>query len=99
MAHLVMKRPCSRCARVDEEVVSVKDVEARMKAAETASVMFSACAPGDDPKKPSMTLGYLCPTCHKIVRKYLSQAFRKLDKVSAERSSSTPDGEEIELEA
>jgi hypothetical protein len=96
MAHLTLKNPCTRCARVEEEIVSVKDVETRMKAANAITSTFSATLNADGKSPESLNFAYLCAPCRRIVAKYLRQAFRKLDKVSSERTSGT--GEEAEAD-
>ena len=96
--HLTLKKPCSRCARIEEAVVSLEEAAKAINTPDPKPVVlasFTSNALLAIPERFEMQ--QLCGTCSGIVRRYLELAFRRIDKVSAARTGAKPD-EVLEVE-
>lgn len=97
--HLALKKPCSRCARIEETVVSVEEAVKVLNSKPEEPAVSARFRPN---LAGAVHVGYaheqLCSVCSGIVERYLELAFRRIDKVSATRTGAKPD-EVLEVEA
>lgn len=70
---LVLKTPCSRCARVEETAITPEKAQEAMNINAPPAVQVTT-AEGE-----KFTLNRLCTPCQSIVGKLLTQAFTPLD--------------------
>lgn len=97
--YLTLKRPCSRCTRVEEATVSLEEAAKAVNTPDPAPCVSASFTPNALLAVPErFEMQQLCATCSGIVRRYLELAFRRIDKVSAVRTGAKPD-EVLEVEA
>lgn len=90
--HLTLKKPCSRCARVEEAVVSLEEAAKAINTPDSTPAVQAAFTPNVLLAVPQRyELQQLCATCSGIVQRYLELAFRRIDKVSAMRAGAKAD--------
>lgn len=95
---LTLKKPCSRCARVEEYVVSLEEAAKAVNTPDPKPCATAALTPNALLAVPEIfEMQQLCGPCSGIVHRYLELAFRRIDKVSAVRAGAKPD-EVLEVE-
>ncbi len=79
MHYLTLKKPCSRCTRVDEMNVSLEEAAYHLNNQNQKSI------PEAQANLEGLAFEFpkLCDVCKSIVRGYMDAAFKKLTKVSA----------------
>lgn len=79
---LCIKKQCERCPRVEEEFLTVEEVQKQgfhLDAGHSCRMVIDGAEIG--------SFGHLCSNCKEVVLKYAASIFTPLEKVSSTRRS------------